>query len=165
MTARHTPSPKENSLALLTHMTYYLCGRPKKKKVIILKINNSNKLFYKILWPKFQARTDDSTISAHSTCSPYYLPPFLTQFVVIVCVGTFFAEFAECRLFFLLLSHGIVSTALVGTSMVVKRRFSREVAVKFSRNDAYSVHLRRGYKEQQWAPGWYSHMPTCSWLI
>ena len=69
---------------------------------------------------------------------------FLTQFVVRVCVGTFFAEMAECRLFLRLLSHGIVSTALVDTSMVVKRRFSREVAVKFSRNDAYICHLLLG---------------------
>ena len=90
---------------------------------------------------------------------------FLTQFVVRVCVGTFFAEFAECRHFIPLFSHEIVSTALIDTSMVVKRRFYREFAVMFSRNDAYSVHLRRGYKEQQWAPGWHRYMPTCSWLI
>ena len=37
---------------------------------------NINILFYKILLPKFEARTNDSTISAHTTCSPYYLPPF-----------------------------------------------------------------------------------------
>ena len=33
MFARRTPLPKEHSLVLLTHLTYYLCGRPK--------INNS----------------------------------------------------------------------------------------------------------------------------
>ena len=38
----------------------------------------------------------------------------------------------ECLLFFRLLSHGIVSTDLVDTSMVVKRRFSSEVAIKFA---------------------------------
>ena len=86
-----------------------------------------------MLWAKFEARTDDSTISAHTQPAPrtiYLL--FLTQFVVRVCVGTFFAGMAESRLFFLLLSHGIISTALVDTSMVVKRRFSSEVTVKFS---------------------------------
>ena len=140
--ARHTPSAKEqskeHSLALLTHLTYYLCGRPKMNnsyyfKIIVIYIS---KLFYKILWAKFEARTDDSTISAHTQPAPrtiYLL--FLTQFVVRVCVGTFFAGMVECWLFFLLLSHGIVSTDLDDTSMVVKRRFSSEVAVKFSRKD------------------------------
>ena len=69
---------------------------------------------------------------------------FLTQFVVRVCVGTFFAEMAEGRLFFRLLSHGIVSTALVDNSMVVKRCFFREIAIKFSRNDAYIFHFLLG---------------------
>ena len=44
---------------------------------------------------------------------------FLTQCVVSVCVGILFSEMVECRLFFRLLSHGIVSDALVDTSMVV----------------------------------------------
>ena len=66
--ARHTPSAKEqakeHSLALLTHLTYYLCGRPKMNNyyyflIIVIYIS---KLFYKILWAKFEARTDDSTI-------------------------------------------------------------------------------------------------------
>ena len=78
MFARRTPSPKEHSLALLTHLMYYLCGRPKmnNRYYFLLTVININKLFYKILWPKFEARTDDSTISAHTICSPYYLPPF-----------------------------------------------------------------------------------------
>ena len=56
---------------------------------------------------------------------------FLTQFVVRDCVEAFFGEMDEFRLFFRLLYLGIVFTTLVDISMVVTRRFSREVAVKF----------------------------------
>ena len=78
--------------------------------------------FNKLLWPKFEART----FSAHTICSPYYLPPFLTQFVVRVWRDTFLVEMTECWLFCWTLSNIIFSTALVDTSIVVTRRFSRE---------------------------------------
>ena len=67
----------------------------------------------------------------------FFLPSSSSEYV---WVYTFFAGMVECWLFFLLLSHGIVSTDLVDTSMVVKRRFFSEVAVKFSRKDPYIFH-------------------------
>ena len=69
----------------------------------------------------------------------FFLPSSSSEYA---WVYTFFAGMVECWLFFLLLSHGIVSTDLVDTSMVVKRRFSSEVAVKFSRKDPYIFHLQ-----------------------
>ena len=46
-----TLSPKKYSPALLAHLSYYLCGKPKMnncylKKIIVIHIN---KLFYKII--------------------------------------------------------------------------------------------------------------------
>ena len=73
MFVHRTPSAKEHLFALLTHLIRYLCGRPKMNKSYYFEIIVINiKLFYKILWAKFESRTDDSTISAHTTCSPYY---------------------------------------------------------------------------------------------
>ena len=43
---------------------------------------------------------------------------FLTQFVIRVCVESFFGEMDEFRLFFRLLYLGIVSTTLVDISIV-----------------------------------------------
>ena len=74
------------------------------------------------------------------------LPELFTSFFYPVhhpsLRGYFLCRNGRMSAFFRLHSHEIISNALVDASMVDKRRFSSEVAVKFSRKDPYILHLR-----------------------